>query len=206
MFARAEPTLEIDGKFYPLSCNRWQSGAIAPRGYLHLESFRLNGQLPVWVYAVAGVRLEQRIFMEQGEAAVWVSFRLLEPLPESSIQLHLRLLVNQRDHHGQTPSGSINIATQRLNKRLLKLNYGDASQLHLQLNSGELETEYTWINNLLLPLERERGLPYLDNHLAIARASLTLNSKKWSGVRAGLLPSPEPNPLQKQSDYARSCE
>ena len=194
MFARAEPTLEIDGKFYPLSCNRWQSGAIAPRGYLHLESFRLNGQLPVWVYAVAGVRLEQRIFMEQGEAAVWVSFRLLEPLPESSIQLHLRLLVNQRDHHGQTPSGSIKIATQQLNKCSLKLNYGNTSQLHLQLNSGELETERTWINNLLLPLERERGLPYLDNHLAIARASLTLNNKKWHGVRAGLLPSPEPNP------------
>ena len=54
MFARAEPTLEIDGQVLPLSCNRWQSGAIAPRGYLHLESFRLNGQLPVWVYADCG--------------------------------------------------------------------------------------------------------------------------------------------------------
>ena len=196
MFARAEPTLEIDGQIYPLSCNHWQSGAIVPRGYVHIESFRLNGQLPVWIYAVAGVRLEQRIFMEQGEAAVWVTFRLLNPTPspESSIHLHLRLLVNQRDHHGQTSSGGISPETRLLDKRSLQLSYSDTKRLHIQLNSGKLQIEHNWINDLLLPDERERGLPDWDNHLAIAQASMTLNNKNWFGLRAGLEPCAKPEP------------
>lgn len=194
MLARAEPTLEIDGQLYPLSCNRWQSGIISPRGYGYIESFLLDGQLPVWVYSVAGVRLEQRIFMEQEEAAVWVAFRLLDPIPKSSIHLHLRLLVNQRDHHGQTSNGGISPQTQLLDKRSLQLSYSDSTRLHIQLSSGEIQIEYNWINDLLLPHERDRGLPHLDNHLAIAQASLILDNKNRHGVRAGLQPCSEPVP------------
>lgn len=188
MFAKAEPTLEIDGQLYPLSCNHWQSGAIAPRGYVFIESFRLNGQLPIWVYSIAGVRLQQCIFMEQGKAAVWVAFRLPDPVPESSIRLHLHLLVNHRDHHGQTVSGAIKPESQLLNKCSLQLNYSESSSLHIQLNAGELQLEQNWINGLQLPREHERGLPELDNHLAIAQASVSLNNNKWFGVRAGLQP------------------
>lgn len=192
LFARAEPVLEIAGRHFPLSCNRWQSGAIAPRGYLHIESFRLDGQLPVWVYAVAGVRLEQRIFMEQGEAATWVLFRLLDPLPEwsnpesSIIKLHLHLLVNRRDHHGQMASDGIAPDVKALSDGSLQVGYADDTRLYIQLSDGALRPEYHWIDDLLLPLERERGLPDRDNHLAVARASITLRHGGWHGLRAGL--------------------
>src|SRR5215475_5390937 len=33
-----------------LATHRWGSGAVYPRGYLHIESFRLEGALPVWTY------------------------------------------------------------------------------------------------------------------------------------------------------------
>ncbi|GMQ83785.1 MAG: amylo-alpha-1,6-glucosidase [Gammaproteobacteria bacterium] len=208
LFTRAEPALEIDGQHYPLSCNHWQSGTIAPRGHVHIESFRLDGQLPVWVYAVGDVRLEQRIFMEQGEATVWVAFRLMDAPADTPINLQLRLWVNQRDHHSQMSSGGITPDTQILDKRSLQVSYADTSRLHIQLDSGELQVEHNWINDLQLPHERERGLPDRDNHLAIAEARLTLNDNHWHGLRAGLHPCHSPDPAaalqheqRLQSDY-----
>jgi len=194
LFTRAEPVLEIDGQHYPLGCNHWQSGAIAPRGHAHIESFRLDGDLPVWVYAVAGVRLEHRIFMEQGDAAVWVAFRLIDAPDATSINLQLRLWINQRDHHGQMSSGGITPEIRILDERSLQVSYADTSHLHIQFDSGELQVEHSWINDLLLPIERERGLPDRDNHLAIAEARLTLNDDDWHGLRAGLRPSFSPDP------------
>jgi glycogen debranching enzyme len=194
LFSRAEPVLEIDGRHYPLSCNHWQSGAITPRGHVHIESFRLDGQLPVWVYALGGVRLEQRIFMEQGEATVWVAFRLIDAPVDTPINLQLRLWVNQRNHHSQMSSGGITPDTRLLDKRSLQVSYADTSRLHIQLDSGGLEVEHSLINDLLLPRERERGLPDRDNHLAIAEASLTLDDDLWHGLRAGLRPCLSPDP------------
>ena len=192
LFTRAEPALEINGQHYPLSCNRWQSGAIAPNGHVHIESFRLDGKLPVWVYAVGGVRLEQRIFMEQGEATVWIAFRRIDAPDDTPVNLQLRLWVNQRDHHGQMSSGGITPETRILDERSLQVSYADTSRLHIQLDSGELQVEHSWINDLLLPIERERGLPDRDNHLAIAEARLALNDD-WHGLRAGLRPSFSPD-------------
>jgi predicted glycogen debranching enzyme len=208
LFTRAEPVLEIDSQHYPLSCNRWQSGAIAPRGHSHIESFQLDGQLPVWIYAVGGVRLEQRIFMAQGEATVWVVFRLIDAPADTPVNLQLHLWINQRDHHSQMPSGGITPDAKLLDKRSLQVSYADTSRLHIQLDSGVLQLEHNWINDLLLPCERERGLPDRDNHLAIAAARLTLNDDRWHGLRAGLRPGSSPDPAaalqheqQLQSDY-----
>lgn len=207
LFTRAEPLLEINGQYYPLSCNHWQSGAIAPHGHEHIESFRLDGQLPVWVYAVGGVRLEQRIFMEQGEAAVWVAFRLMDAPHDTAVNLQLQLWINQRDHHSQISSGDITPETRLLDKRTLQVNYADTSRLHIQLSSGELEVEHSWINDLLLPHERDRGLPDRDNHLAIAQASMTLNDSHWHGVRAGLRASVSPDPAAAlQREQQLQCD
>src|SRR5688572_5638387 len=38
---------------YPLSTHMFGDGAVTPDGYRQLESFRLEGTLPVWTYAVA---------------------------------------------------------------------------------------------------------------------------------------------------------
>lgn len=194
LFSRAEPVLDINGQRYPLSCNRWQSGAIAPYGHVHIESFRLDGQLPVWTYAVAGVRLEQRIFMEQGEAAVWIAFRCLDAPADTAVSLSLHLWVNRRDHHSQMSSGGFNAETQQLDKHTLQLRYADAARLHFQLDTGELQPEYRWVNEVLLRYERERGLPDQDNHLAIAGARLAFNDTDWHGLRAGLQPLDSASP------------
>src|SRR5713226_5608432 len=52
-----------DGRRYPLSTHEYGDGAIDPHGYRHIESFRLEGTLPVWTFALADALLERRLWM-----------------------------------------------------------------------------------------------------------------------------------------------
>src|SRR5204863_9310196 len=51
LVAKLEETASYDGRDYPLTTNRWVSGAVEPQGYLNIESFRLEGATPVWRFA-----------------------------------------------------------------------------------------------------------------------------------------------------------
>lgn len=194
LFAKAEPVLEIDGQPFPLSCNHWKSGAIAPHGQVHIESFRLDGALPVWTYGIDGVRLQQRIFMEWGQAAVWVAFRLLDAPIDASIHLSLGLWINQRDHHSQMSSGAIAPRINQMDRHSLQVQYSNTISLQLQLDTGALHSEHNWINDIELARERERGLPAYDCHLDIAKAGLSLRDNDWHGLRAGMQPGASIDP------------
>jgi hypothetical protein len=41
-----------DGRRYPLSTHEYGDGTIDPRGFRHLQSFALEGTLPVWTFAL----------------------------------------------------------------------------------------------------------------------------------------------------------
>ena len=40
-----------DGRRYPLSAHAYGDGTVDPHGYRHLQSFALEGMLPVWTFA-----------------------------------------------------------------------------------------------------------------------------------------------------------
>src|SRR5262245_2861331 len=67
LVAKLEETASYDGKDYALATNHWTSGAIEPKGYLNIESFRLDGTIPVWQFALADALLEKRIWMRHSE-------------------------------------------------------------------------------------------------------------------------------------------
>src|SRR5262249_22059553 len=48
VFAKADAELLVGKERFPLYTNRWASGAIAPEGHLSIESFHLDGSIPVW--------------------------------------------------------------------------------------------------------------------------------------------------------------
>src|SRR5436190_1945218 len=63
LVAGAVEWVTYDGKRYPLSTHEFGDGEIAPDGYRFLESFRLEGTLPVWTFAVADALVERRLWM-----------------------------------------------------------------------------------------------------------------------------------------------
>src|SRR5256884_5280307 len=48
LVAKLDEAATYDSANYPLATNRWASGAVDPKGYLHIESFRLEGTTPLW--------------------------------------------------------------------------------------------------------------------------------------------------------------
>ncbi len=95
--AKLDEWVEHQGVAYPLACNVFQGGAVDPRGYHHLESFELDGTIPVWRYALADCLLEKRVFMVHGHNTTCVTYRMLRG--EQPVRLAILGLFTHRDYH-----------------------------------------------------------------------------------------------------------
>jgi predicted glycogen debranching enzyme len=102
--ASLDPTLVLaSGVRIPLGVHEWASGAIAPQGHHHLQSFRLELGLPVWRWQVGDVVLERTLAMDHGSPRVAVVHRLVCGGP---VRLELEALCTWRDSHGERRSDS----------------------------------------------------------------------------------------------------
>lgn len=190
LLSKADAVLVADGSRRPLHSNRWASGALAPAGHLDLESFHLEGRMPVWVYAFGDLRVEQRIWLEPGVDAVCVAWRAHHPGAARDLRLEVSLLANDRDHHGQTEPGAFRPRIEAQGDTLaLHQPEGAASgpyTLGIRAHGGCIAARDDWYHDFDLPLERERGLSDRDHHLCVGMARLHLNRDGWCGLRAGL--------------------
>ncbi len=193
VFAKADATLHDGARRLPLYTNRWGGGAVEPAGHVHIESFRLEGRMPVWRYAVDGLTVEQRIWLEPGAHTSYVAWRL-EPgssTPERALELGVKLLINARDHHGSSQPWGFNPVIENEASRLW-VRHPNWFTLHLAARGGVFASDHSWYENFDLPLERERGLPERDTHLCVAEARLELRPGEWVGVVASLEPQAAP--------------
>ncbi len=181
--AKADATL-IDGdQEYPLFTNRWHGGVVSPEGYVHIEGFCLDGRMPVWMYAINNIRLEARIWMESGANTTYIAYRL-EPSPLSrtkGLKLRVKVLINARDHHGQTQPGEFVPITSVENGEL-RIDHSNLFTLRVRPQGGAITIKQYWIENFDLSIERERGLPDRDNHLCVGEAWLELIPGDWVGL------------------------
>lgn len=186
VFAKADAELVVSDRVWPLHTNRWGDG-VNPAGHVHIESFHLEGRLPVWRYAVGGLRLEQRVWMAPDAHATYIAWRLpADPLASCGRpRLRVRLLVNARNHHGNARRGEANPVIEGGGHQL-QVRWPDGPTLHLQAHGGPIAGDHTWYENFELALERERGLPSRDANLCAGQALLALDGGHWVGVVASL--------------------
>jgi 4-alpha-glucanotransferase len=183
VFAKADAVaIDDDGSEIPLHSNRWGGGWVEPRGHERLESFRLDRQLPVWRYAVAGRILEQRIWMPQGRHQVSVAYRLVEGDP---LRLRVGLIASYRDHHAVNgyPGPTLE---RTLTGTGLKVALPEDQTLSLASDDGEFSANEDWVDNFFLATEHERGLEDSDRHPRIAYLKLEATTDDWHGVGIAL--------------------
>jgi len=186
VFAKADATLVDGERSVPLFANRWGGGTVDPNGHVHQESFQLEGRMPVWRYAVGDVAIETRIWLEPGANTVYVAYRLARaPQTGRALRLRVKLLVNARDHHGNTSPGAFAPAVDTQGPRLYVRHPGWFA-MHFETRGGAIRPDRTWYENFDLALERERGLPPGDAHLCVGEAELELFADHWSGIVASL--------------------
>jgi predicted glycogen debranching enzyme len=173
--AKMDETVHYDAVDYALGTNRWGSGAIEPHGYVHIESFRLDGTMPVWRFAIGDAILEKRVWMRHGENTTYVQYTLLRG--SQSMELELRPLINYRDFHFNTHAGDWLMKIDAV-KSGLRISASDGGiPFYLLSADAKVAPRHDWISDYFLPLEQYRGLDDREDNLlaAVFRATLQLN-------------------------------
>ena len=185
ILTKADATVHLGPARYPLFTNRWGGGAVDPQGYKLLESFHLDGTIPVWRFRCGEVVVEHRIWMEPGADTIYVAWRLEGDAAD--VSLSVTFLANGRDHHGDTWEDRFNpqITAEGAN---LTVALAGRFALRIAGTGGQIAPRRDWYGNFDLPVERERGLNDRDSDLHVGEGTLPLPPGKWAGYVGSLDP------------------
>lgn len=176
LVAKLEEFATYDGMSYALSTNRWASGAVDPKGHLNIESFRLEGTVPVWRFALGNALLEKRVWMRQGENTTYVQYSLLRG--SRSVRLEVKALVNYRDFHSSTLAGDWQMNVESISRGVQIKAHDGAVPFYLLSADAEFEPQHEWYRNCFLPMEKYRGLDDQEDHLLAAICRVDLNPSR----------------------------
>ena len=145
----------------PLTSHEFGDGVIAPEGYRHMESFHLEGTLPVWRFAYRDVLIERRLWMAPDANTTYLCYELLRGAPISvdiiplltyrSPDMLTSGLDWQMDVDVQAEgAGSTNVGG--------ALEPGGAGPVRMSIDRGEFRPGGEWYWNFQHRAETARGL------------------------------------------------
>src|SRR5579863_608055 len=174
LVAGVDEIVRYAGTEYELSTHQWMSGAVEPKGFLNIESFRLEGMMPVWTYALADALLEKRVWMKHGENTTYVQYTLVRGTAPAEVSL--KALVNYRDYHATTHAGDWKMQIEPLEGDAgVKIQaYEVATPFFLKCADASCETRHEWYRDCFMEVEKERGLDDHEDHLFAALFQTTL--------------------------------
>ena len=173
LVAGLDEIVRYAGAEYPLATHQWASGAVDPKGFLNIQSFRLEGMTPVWTYALADALLEKRVLMQQGSNTTHVEYTLVRG--SGAIEMELKALVNYRDFHGSTHAGDWRMRIDPVENGVTIGAFDGATPFYLKCAGAICEPRHEWYRNCFLPVEKERGLDDHEDHLFAALFKTKLN-------------------------------
>lgn len=185
LVASLDEMVRCGGSEFALATHLWAGGAVEPRGFEHIEGFRLDGTTPVWTYAPGDAWLEKRVWMQQGANTTYVQYTLLEG--SAAIEIELKALVNYRDFHASTHAGDWRMRIDPVEHGVRIVAFEGATPFYLKSVKAGCEPRHEWYRDCFLALERERGLDDREDHLfaALFRAELR------AGERLTIVPTTE---------------
>jgi predicted glycogen debranching enzyme len=183
--AQLEEQAAIGAWEYPLSTNEFHGRYIHPQGYLHLESFRLEGAIPTFTYALAEARLEKRIWMAHGHNTTYVAYTLRQG--RRPLKLSVLPLCTSRSHHKHA-RGTGWEARLSILPHGLSVQFIDSPSYFILSREFSAAIEGEWYWRFHHRVETYRGLDDQEDLYAMGRFSAVLSP----GETATLVISVEP--------------
>jgi len=160
LLSRLDEAVTAGGASFDLACNRFP-GAVHPRGFEHLESFR-KGVFPIWDYAFADMRLRKTVAAIDGEATRLVTYELLAaPAP---VRLVLRPFFAGRDYHATThANGWVHRQGSFASGMLAYRMVNGAPEVFVHVPGATWEAAPDWWYRFQYDREKERGLDFEED-------------------------------------------
>jgi predicted glycogen debranching enzyme len=207
LVSKLDEVVEYGEATYPLYSNHWADGTVNPLGFQNIESFKLDGTVPTWKFALGDALLVKRVWMQQGSNTTYVKYRLQRAT--QPLKLTLKVLVNYRDHHSDTQAQSWLANRQEMLVEPvthgLSITPPNAAPFYL-LTQGNIEPDYEWYYDFKLSVEQYRGLRDREDHLHVATLTFTLNPGEACTVVASTEPQVDldgANALKARHLYAQ---
>jgi predicted glycogen debranching enzyme len=163
MLVKLDETLSYRGQTYELGTNRWASGAIAPEGHKNIESFELEGSVPLWCFGCAEALVEKRIWMKFGSNTTYVAYTVMSAA--EPVELSIRAIVDNRGFHN-TGGVAWPAQVELVDGGLRVVAGGEGARpLVLRTNCGEAIVANELYRGYYLPAETVRGLNDRDDHV-----------------------------------------
>jgi predicted glycogen debranching enzyme len=204
LVAKLDVTARYAGEDYALFANEFADGTVTPRGYLHLESFRLENGAPVWRYALADAVIEKRILMQPGRNATYLDFSVLRA--SDVLQLELRPLCAYRDFHGHGRGGE-NMGLHEIPDGVELAAFTGARPYRISCAGARFLPEPVWYWNFKHRAETARGLDDTEDMFCPGRFILSLKAGKQATVVLSAEPSAPItfSAIKKASDRRRDA-
>ena len=182
-------TARYADQIYELSGFEWSDSSLN-NGFRTIDQWRLDDGIPSATFALAEARLVQRIWMEHGANTTYVQWEYLHG--RDQIDLHLKPLLTERDHHTtETPSDwqpAISVVDHGA-----EVSLSDGVVLKLLSDYATWTTNGTeWLDNLLYRLETYRGYP--DTSRLLIGGEWYIGLKPGGSVTLVFSTEPEPDP------------
>ncbi|NDJ36174.1 MAG: glycogen debranching protein, partial [Chloroflexi bacterium] len=201
LVAKLDTVARFNEMTVPLYANVWGGGLVEALNLPYLIDFKLEGTTPIWTYQRAGLRLQKRIWMEQGANTTYIRYDVLDA-PEP-VQLSMRALVNYRNHHGETRAEGWRMKVTNLADGIRVVPYDTAVPFTIRSTGAKTTVENEWYYNFDLGVERYRGLPDNEDHLLAA----TFTAVVEPGSTLTMVASTDKDPdLDGEAAYARRRE
>jgi predicted glycogen debranching enzyme len=168
--------LETPGGTFALTSQNYAPGVVHPDGFSRLVSF-VRDPWPTWRFEIAsGLAIEQAIFLDQETPATFISWKIIGEI-ESSVTLHVRLLISVRDFHAlHHENDAFQFDATLEGERVSWHPYSGAPGILAQSN-GTYRPEPCWYRRFLYAEEQARGLDSVEDLASPGVFSFSLGNK-----------------------------